>query len=67
MGVSKIWGPSTIVDPLADLFRLHMTQLDLFDMELVKLNLTWRNRRSGEEHIAKCLDRFLVGEDIAFS
>jgi len=65
--VSEIWGPSTIVDPLADFFRSHMSRLDLFDLDPVKLNPMWRNRRSGEEHIAKLLDRFLVGEDIAFS
>lgn len=67
LGTSEIWGPSAIIDPLVDFFRSHMSRLDLFDLEPAKLNLTWRNCRTGEGNIAKCLDRFLVGEDVAFS
>lgn len=33
----------------------------------LKLNPTWRNRRCGEDHIAKRLDRFLVVEHLVSS
>lgn len=67
LGVSKIWGSNAIPDPLADFFRSHLSWLDLFDLEPVKINPMWWNRRSGEDWIAKRLDRFIVGEDISFS
>lgn len=67
LGVSEIWCPKAIPDPLSHFFKSHLSQLDLFDLEPVKLNPTWRNRRSGEDQIAKRLDRFIVEEDIAFS
>ena len=67
LGVAKIWGPKAIPDPLSDFFKSHLTQLDLFDLDPIKLNPTWRNGRVGEDRIAKRLDRFLVREDIAFS
>lgn len=67
LGASEIWGPLAIIDPLAYFFRSHMSRLDLFNLEPVKLNPTWRNRRSGEVRITKCLDLFLVGEDVSFS
>jgi len=32
------------------------------DIEPVKLSPTWRNFRTGDEEVAKILDRFLVSE-----
>ena len=64
---SKIWGPSAIVDPLAEYFKNHLVQRDLVDRNLIKLNPTWRNRRVGEDKIAKRLDKFLIGDSLAYS
>lgn len=66
LGVAEIWGPKAIPDPLSDFFQNHLAQLDLFYIDPIKLNPTWRNRRVGEHVIMKRLDRFLVGEDITF-
>ena len=65
LGVSKIWGPRAIPDPLSHYFKSHISRLDLYDLEPIKLNPTWWNRSAGEDRIAKRLDHFLVGEDIA--
>lgn len=59
--------PKVILDPLSDYFKSHLTQLDLFELDPIKLNPTWRNKRMGEDRIAKRLGRFLVGENIALS
>ena len=67
LGASEVWGPLANTDPLAYFFRSHLSRLDLFDIAPTKLNPTWRNRRTREGRIAKRLDRFLVGEDVAFS
>ena len=37
---------------------------EILDIELVKLNPTWTNKRIGNVRISKRLDRFLVSEDI---
>ena len=60
-------GPTTFNDPLTDLFKLHLIQKDIIDIEPVKLEPTWRNHRTREGPVAKRLDRFLVGDPIIVS
>ena len=67
LGSSKIWSPKAILDPLAEYFINFMVQKDLIDLNPIKLNPTWRNRRVGEERVAKRLDRFLIGDSITCS
>jgi hypothetical protein len=56
LGASEIWGPKDLSDPLVEYFINFMVQKELIDLNPIKLNPTWRNRRVGEEMIAKRLD-----------
>ena len=67
LGTTEIWGPKAIPDPLSDFFKSHLIQRDLIDLDPIKLNPTWRNKRVGEDRIAKRLDHFLIGEPISCS
>lgn len=67
LGALEIWGPKATLDPLTNFFIHQLDQARLVDVEPPKLNPTWRNRRVGEDRIAKRLDRFLVGEDLTSS
>ena len=67
LGSSEIWGPRAIVDPLEEYFKNHLVQRDLVDLNQIKLNPTWRNRRVGEDRISKRLDRFLIADSLACS
>lgn len=58
LGVAEIWGSKAIPDPLSDFFKAHLTQVDLFDIEPIKLNPTWWNRRAGEHRICKKIGPF---------
>ena len=64
---ANIWGPRAIPDPLVDFFKTHLIQRDLIELDPIKLNPTWRNKGVGEDKIAKRLDRFLIGDSIAYS
>lgn len=67
LGIAEIWGSRAIPNPLSDFFKSHLIQKDLIDLDPIKLNPTWRNRRVGEDKIAKRLDHFLIGDSIAYS
>lgn len=67
LGSSKIWVPRAILDPLAEFFKNHLVQRDLIDLNPIKLNPTWRNRRVGEDRIDKRFDKFLIGDSLACS
>eukprot|EP00253_Pinus_taeda_P008879 PITA_08879 len=64
LGRTEAWGPSAREDPLADFFHNLISENNLIDPSPVKLKPTWRNRRVGDDRIAKRLDRFLVAESI---
>eukprot|EP00253_Pinus_taeda_P035349 PITA_35349 len=64
IGRAKAWGPSGREDPLSDFFHNVLLDKNLIDPSSIKLKRTWRNRRSGEDRIAKRLDRFLLSEDL---
>jgi len=45
-------------------FKTLIDQLNLVDIETRNGIFTWSNRRSGHQHVACCLDRFLVTETL---
>eukprot|EP00253_Pinus_taeda_P008946 PITA_08946 len=65
LGAAEIWGSSARIDPLTDFFSHLFHSHKLLDVNLIKTKQTWRNRRTGEEHIAKRLDRFLINDRMA--
>jgi len=62
LGAAEIWGPRAIPDPLNEFFIRSFARAGLVDVEPAKLTATWRNRRAGDNRIAKRLDRFLIDE-----
>eukprot|EP00253_Pinus_taeda_P030772 PITA_30772 len=64
MGRAEAWGPSAREDPLSDFFHKALLDKNLIDPSPIKLKPTWRNRRSGEDWIAKRLDCFLLSEGL---
>jgi len=67
LGNVEIWGPRAVLDQLIIFFIHALDQNGLLDIEPVKLNPAWRNLWTGEDMVAKRLDRFLVGENLAGS
>eukprot|EP00253_Pinus_taeda_P004657 PITA_04657 len=62
LGRAEAWGPSAREDPQSDFFFQLLTDNKLINPSLINLKPTWRNRRAGEDRIAKRLDRFLITE-----
>lgn len=60
MGEAEIWGTNERVDELSDFFRHRLSQVGVTDVPPIKMTPTWRNRRMGEDFIAKRLDLFLI-------
>jgi hypothetical protein len=58
--LAEVWGPRDRVDPLSDFFMNLLDQCVLVDVAPVKIAPTWRNKQTGEERVAKRIDRFLV-------
>eukprot|EP00253_Pinus_taeda_P034852 PITA_34852 len=64
LGRTEAWGPSAREDPLVEFFLNLISENKLIDPSAVKLKPTWRNRRVGDDRIAKRLDHFLVTESL---
>jgi len=64
LGHSEIWGPQARVDNLTDFFTQNLMNLNLIDIDPIKVKPTWRNMRSGNSRVAKRLDRFLVADSL---
>jgi len=64
LGRAEAWGPSAREDPLTDFFHQILSDHNLIDPSPINLKPTWRNRRIGEDRIAKRLDRFLISEGL---
>eukprot|EP00253_Pinus_taeda_P025385 PITA_25385 len=62
IGRAEAWGPSAREDPLSEFFLQFLSDHHLIDPSPINLKPTWRNRRAGEDRIAKRLDRFLISE-----
>eukprot|EP00253_Pinus_taeda_P029408 PITA_29408 len=64
LGRTEAWGPFAREDPLVEFFHNLISENNLIDPASVKLKPTWRNRRVGDDRIAKRLDRFLVSKTL---
>eukprot|EP00253_Pinus_taeda_P036198 PITA_36198 len=64
LGRAEAWGPSAREDPLTEFFIQTLKDHNLIDPSPISLMPTWRNRRIGEDRIAKRLDRFLTSEGL---
>eukprot|EP00253_Pinus_taeda_P002838 PITA_02838 len=53
IGRAEAWGPSAREDPMSDFFHKALLDKNLIDPSPIKLKPTWRNRRTGEDRIAK--------------
>ena len=60
----EVWGPHARDDLLTGFFIQRFAKKNLIDIEPIKHKLTWRNNRSGDNRVAKRLDRFLVSEQV---
>jgi hypothetical protein len=60
----EIWGDKAKTYPLATFFTSLFTKNALVDLDPAELLPTWRNGRVGISGIEKCLDRFLISEDL---
>eukprot|EP00253_Pinus_taeda_P030972 PITA_30972 len=65
LGRAEAWGPFAREDPLSDFFFNLVTENNLIGPSPIKLKPTWRNRKIGEDRIAKRLDRFLFAESLS--
>jgi endonuclease/exonuclease/phosphatase family metal-dependent hydrolase len=64
LGTAEVWGLRARVDPLMDFFHHILSEVGLSDLSPLKLSPSWRNKRTGEDCIAKRLDRFLISDKI---
>ena len=62
LGEGDIWGPKSQKDPLADYFLRILDEKSLFDILVVKVMPTWRNKRIRQEKLTKRLKIFLVNK-----
>ena len=60
LGSAKVWGPRVMSDSLDPYFSNDFECHDLMDIDHIHLSPTWRNKRIGDNQVAKRLDRFLV-------
>ncbi len=60
-----MWGPRAHPDALANFFIQSFARKNLLDIVPPKVSPTWRNKRVGDQRVAKRLDRFLVAEVLA--
>ena len=58
LGSVEVWGPQVVPDVLKKYFLNALVQKDMLEINLVKVLSTLRNRRSGEDWVAKHLDLF---------
>jgi hypothetical protein len=64
LGDCKIWGSSTLRDPLSNFFFQKLNEVGHFDIQPKKYTPTQRNMLSRADRVAKCLDRFLLLESL---
>lgn len=65
LGIAKTWGPSTKEYLLSYLFKIIIIKKKLFDINLLKLRLTYKNKRRREDRVEQILDQFLLREEVA--
>jgi hypothetical protein len=67
MGIDESWGPKARLYPLSEIFSHILESKKMVNVEPLKIMVTWRNKRVGEERIAKILDHFSVAEQLVDS
>jgi len=63
----EVWGQSAQVDSLVGYFKSLCIKNNLVDVDPIEVMPTWQNGRSGDDNIAKRLDRIYVAEDLITS
>eukprot|EP00253_Pinus_taeda_P026957 PITA_26957 len=62
LGFSESWGHQAQIDPLSDFFE-HLLEIHHWiDIPSAKIQHTWRNNRTGDQSLARRLDRFIIKE-----
>jgi hypothetical protein len=64
IGAVESWGHRSQVDSLSDFFVHKLEEVGLIDVAPIKISPTWRNKRLGEDYIAKRLDRFFISNSL---
>jgi endonuclease/exonuclease/phosphatase family metal-dependent hydrolase len=64
---AEVWGHSVLQDSLAGFFKSFFFFNSLVDVAPAEIVPTWRNDRSGDDSIAKQLDRIYVPGDLIAS
>jgi len=62
VGYSESWGHHAQIESLSTFFENILENHSLIDISSVRIQLTWRNRRTGDDKLARRLDRFLIKE-----
>jgi len=64
LGFSESWGHLAQVDSLTDTMTSLLEEHKWVDIPSARLQYTWTNNRSGEQNLARRLDRFLIKESL---
>jgi len=64
LGFSESWGHLAQVDSLTDTMSSLLEEHKWVDIPSARLQYTWSNNRSGEQILARRLDRFLIKESL---
>ena len=64
LGISESWGPNAHADTLSDYFRHLLSSHHLVDPFITSPSPTWRNRRTGDDLVARRLNHFLIKEGL---
>jgi len=64
MGFCESWGHSAQVDSFSDTISNLLEEHQWIDIPSARLQYTWTNNRSGEQGLARRLDRFLIKESL---
>lgn len=63
-GAAESWGQKSQINSLSIFFAHKLEGAGLIDVNPIRLGPTWRNKRMGEDYIAKRLDHFLISSSL---
>ena len=64
IGFSESWGHLAQIDPLSDFFGQLLEDHHWIDLPSAKIQYTWKNNISGDQSLARRLDRFIIKEGL---
>lgn len=64
LGFSESWGHHAQIDSLTDIMTNLLEEHKWIDIPSARMQFTWSNNRSGEQSLARRLDRFLIKESL---